>query len=597
MTQIVRNQWLFYPLLALLLAAGGCGGAGGEGESEGLADDYTPPGAQTEEGLALEETVPPFRLGTKMPLYRLDLLRRGEALELRSLARVEAEVVPAPAFSPDYIAVGHSGPDEVSVAPFAFPLEAHRTLLVDGARVHEGIQVEAPSTVIYLEHDFEGGDIEVISREGDLVLSVTKQDVLEKELQAAPQGKDSLRQKSQPIETDQLAFRYSHIRFLTSGEDALLDPALLGTGSIIAPSPAMNDVLADGLAKVPSALLGSVSSIAVVKWPSTDPNAADVLGMAYGAQLVVNADKFMDRDEMVLTMVHEIAHNFTFLVNATAGKSFSPSDWPPHVVDAASALLAKFQLAAGLDSVFNDLQSSGQSAGTAAPYTGPGTGWYSLSLPDARAGGFASPYGSVNPWEDIAEYVGSVQAPTSTTPGICPVFVGVSEISSAVAIPFAKLVFLRALGALGEREFSSCLGTARVQYSQGINFDSISFTGDPKAGFLTLDDGSPGFGILADGPNTYKMLLEFPLARSGASPLGLHRFNSVWAWNFGASGGLGRVLVSHEEPLRARLSEGGMVLVTEASSDRVAGVVLGLVLQNAAGLNTDSFPFGTFEVR
>ena len=43
----------------------------------------------------------------------------------------------------------------------------------------------------------------------------------------------------QPIATEQLAFRYAHIRFLTAGDEAFLPAALLDGSSIVATSEAM----------------------------------------------------------------------------------------------------------------------------------------------------------------------------------------------------------------------------------------------------------------------------------------------------------------------------------------------------------------------
>jgi hypothetical protein len=92
MTQVARAKWLYCPLLSLFIALGGCASGGGDGESEGLGESDIPPGVQTEEGLAPDETLPPFRLASRTPLYRLHLVRLGDVLELRALARVETEV-------------------------------------------------------------------------------------------------------------------------------------------------------------------------------------------------------------------------------------------------------------------------------------------------------------------------------------------------------------------------------------------------------------------------------------------------------------------------------------------------------------------------
>jgi hypothetical protein len=297
---------------------------------------------------------------------------------------------------------------------------------------------------------------------------------------------------------------------------------------------------------------------------------------------------------MILTAVHEIAHNYTFLCSA-AGSSSALSDWPSAAGEAAAKLVQRFQLAAGLDVAFQGLHESGIPSAISMAYTLDDTTWRSLSLAQAQSGGFASPYGSVNAWEDIAEYVGSVQAPTATTPGICPRFSGVSELAEDLAIPFAKLVFLRAVGALDANKFEACAGQVKGATTEGIHFSQVDFTSDLKAGTLTLEGGSPGFAVYGKGPNTYQVLFEYPLREKGATPLGIHRFDSVSFFNFANSGA--RVLLGHEDPYKARAGEQGMMLVTEANSDRVSGFIFGLVLQNAVGTNTDYMPLGTFLVQ
>jgi hypothetical protein len=83
--------------------------------------------------------------------------------------------------------------------------------------------------------------------------------------------------------------------------------------------------------------------------------------------------------------------------------------------EAASRLVQRFQLSSGLDTVFRNLHESGIPSGVTAAYTVDDHTWKTLSLSQAQDGGFASEYGSVDPLEDIAEYVGSIQAPTANT--------------------------------------------------------------------------------------------------------------------------------------------------------------------------------------
>ena len=598
----VRNQIRSLVAVVLATALSACsnsnsnpsgeGGAGGEGGRNSDAPALAPIGD------ALDATMPSFELAAPKDFYRFDLRLNGDAVELEQVERVTLPFLPTPSLSPEFLVVGLAGDDVVSAVPVTFPTVVRTSSSELGVRTHTELTVADPRTTVYLEISDELDRVQVLAPGGEVAFET--KDLPSKTIEQSWAPSDG-KSKQQKLPRDQLAFRYAHIRFLAPGDEATLQPELLtdstnpATAQIVAPSETLDQVVADGLARVAPGLLSSVSTIAVVKWPAGHPYATGVLGMALGPQLVLNADLFADKDEMVLTVVHEIAHNYTFLCGAAGvpGDS-SLSDWPASAGEAAAKVIQRFRLAAGLDVAFQGLHESGIPSGVSMAYTSEDT-WESLSLAQAQNGGFASPYGSVNAWEDIAEYVGSVQAPTATTPGICPLFAGVSELTEDVSIPFAKLVFLRALGALDASKFEACAGHVRGATTEGIHFSNVDFTSDLKAGTLTLDGGSPGFAVYGKGPNTYQMLLEYPLREKGATPLGIHRFDSVSIFDFADNGA--RVLLGHDDSLKVRAGERGMMLVTEANSDRVSGFIFGLVLQNAVGTNTDYMPLGTFLVQ
>ena len=57
------------------------------------------------------------------------------------------------------------------------------------------------------------------------------------------------------------------------------------------------------------------------------------------------------------------------------------------------------------------------------------------------------------------------------------------------------------------------------------------------------------------------------------------------------------MLLGHDkEPLLARTSARGLVLVSEYGPQRIAGAALFLMLRNAAGGITDNIPLSTFRV-
>lgn len=569
----------------------GVGGAGGEGGTNNEASELDPIGN------ALDATLPGFTLAAPKDFYRFDLRLNGDAVELAQVERVTLPFLPTPSLSPEFLVVGLAGDDVVSAVPVTFPTVVRTSSSELGVRTHTETTVADPRTTVYLEISDDLDRVQVLAPGGEVVLETNDLPSEPVEQTGGPADRQTKRQK---LSRDQLAFRYAHIRFLAPGDEATLQPELLtdstnpATAQIVAPNESLDQVVADGLAHVPPGMLSSVSTIAVVKWPAGHPYAAKVLGMALGPQLVLNADHFADQGEMILTVVHEIAHNYTFLCSA-AGNGSALSDWPSAAGEAAAKLVQRFQLAAGLDVAFQGLHESGIPSAVSMAYTVDDTTWQSLSLAQAQNGGFASPYGSVNAWEDIAEYVGSVQAPTATTPGICPLLARVSELTEDVSIPFAKLVFLRAVGALDASKFEACAGHVKGATTEGIHFPQVDFTSGLKAGTLTLEGGSPGFAVYGKGPNTYQILFEYPLRQQGATPLGIHRFDGVTLFNFVNNGA--RVLLAHDDSYKARAGERGMMLVTEANSDRVSGFIFGLVLQNAVGENTDYMPLGTFLVQ
>ena len=140
--------------------------------------------------------------------------------------------------------------------------------------------------------------------------------------------------------------------------------------------------------------------------------------------------------------------------------------------------------------------------------------------------------------------------------------------------------------------------SAEPDFREGIHLGDVSFSNDAKAGYLDMDSGAAGFALIGAGLESYEILFHYPLVSEKASPLGLYRLYPLDMWNYFAdSGEVPAAYLAHEEPLRARLGAAGMILVTEASPDRVEGLIFGLILQNAAGVDIDSFPLGTFSIR
>lgn len=580
--------------LAVLLGACG-GGAGGEGER-----GDAPGVSRSDPTVAEHETLPPFVLDAPASFYRLDLARdAGGALSASEVELIDSAQYPLPSLSAEYLVVGYAGDTVLSAVPLAFPVTAISMGTSNGVPVHHTQELTDSTATAFVPAEPSLDRIAVVSPSGGVALELGPDELPERPaedhwgLQSA-EGPSS--RTAEAISQQQLAFRYAHIRFLTAGDDKLLPPALLSGGFVISPTNAMNDTIADGISKLAPAMLSSVQMLGVVRFPQGSVEATSVLGQALGAQLVLNADLMQD-PEMALTVVHEITHSFTFLSEAAATTNTKDlSAWPVEVRDAALGLVKRFRLVKGLSDVWAQLHDSGVNAGYAMAYTGSGNAWMSLSDSAARAGGFASPYGSTSEWEDLAEYVGSTQAPTATTPGICPVFAGGGQVTPALSIPYAKLALLLGLGAITDSSFNTCVQGTTIQHASGIDFPgAIAFKSGLKSGYLPQDDGSTAYGILGSGPDGFQLLVQVSLDSATASPLGLHRLDSIWLGNV-STPGLSAAYLANDDTLRARVGERGLVLFTEATKARTAGAIFGLVMQNAIGVNTAYYPLGTFQI-
>jgi hypothetical protein len=371
---------------------------------------------------------------------------------------------------------------------------------------------------------------------------------------------------------------------------------LLNGRTVVTPTEAMNDVLAEGFSRASPLLIGAINRIGFATWPKTSPQevaeSKSTFGGTIGTTLLLNAD-LASSDEMLATILHEAAHAFEFLTEVAANNPNALEIWPEEVATKALALIARYRLVRGLDELWNSLHLSGTKEGYTQPYVGL-KNYLGVSQDQARSAGAASPYGMVDASEDLAEYVATVEAPSGKTPGVCPVFDGVSELTPEIAIPYAKLTLLRSVSAITDVGFDVCVKDARIDAKAGIQFPGpgVSFTGGLRAGLAT-SEGKSYFRVLASGVNTYQMLVDVGLDSKEQSPLGLHRLDDIWLATLPLSPANG-IYVSHDLPEKARAGASGFVLVTEASETRAEGAIFGLVLQNGFGLATDSWSYGTF---
>ncbi|MES1204328.1 MAG: hypothetical protein ABUS79_00185 [Pseudomonadota bacterium] len=298
----------------------------------------------------------------------------------------------------------------------------------------------------------------------------------------------------------------------------------------------------------------------------------------------------LTRTIMVSSLVHEIAHAFTFLVEAAAGDGTDLDAWEHEVGEAARVLVDRHHLSAGLVSYWHSIHDSAVSARLAGPYQA--VAGCVPSRPNYLQEGFPSPYGSTDAWEDIAEMARAVQAPESDRDQVCLLFSAQSTLRPDTGLLYTKALLLKHIGLVSAERHRTCTNGLTV----GVESNGV-FLGDPtgvaltdqvRAGYLD-QDGVHFFAVLAQNGD-YSTLLR--ILDPEHRPLGLHRLESIRTNNVGARNGF---FVEHNRDLlRSRTSLAGLVFVTSATAARAEGIILSLSLQNGSGILTDYFWLSRF---
>lgn len=609
----LRRWWrLAHAFVALAAFTLGCTAATA-GNADGDASPSTPPGDAVpgnELTTATGVTSSYASLPAPTWFYRLDLTRDAAGnVAIGDVTAVDALVRPMPGLAGEYWAVASAGSTPTSVAPFVFPRDGHDSSVADdGSILHTDFSLTATATSVFIEAT--GVDnIAITAADGTTILELPNTSLPPLGAAERVYGGDNVATASEGLSVPTLHARYPHIKFLTAGEEAKLpvDPEtgqpnkqFLGSGKLVAPSDAMNDVIAAGLAELTPAVLAAVEMVGVAQWPAGSAEKSGLWGRSTGPALVLNADRIVNTDQtanqvMVRAIVHEAAHSFTFLEEAHqewVPQNENPDAWTnKDTQKAAAALVARYRLSQGLLNVWKQLHETGVAAKLSLDYLGDA--YQSIASEEAaRAFGFATRIGSQSPLEDFAEFAATASVPPAGF-GACQNFSGLSSVDASIAVPYGKLVLLTSLGVVSAADFSACVGSVEFQTKPGVDFGVISFTQNLHAG--ELEDGGPYYGVLGDGPASYETLIKLPLPSMGASPLGIHRLDSGWVLQVD-NPGRNEILVGNDNTQLSRASAYGLVLVTEASEVRTRGALIGVAFGNGFGELTDFVPFGTFQV-
>lgn len=542
---------------------------------------------------ALTATRPPTRLPAPTPYYRLELERAADGtVHKRSVSTATLTQHPLPALAMEYIVVAYDGAKVVGAAPFRFPSEGHDSRHVNGRRSHESFSLSLATASVFIDASKALDKLEVRDAKSQVLLTVDAAELAARRpTPVVPSHVGVVRQALD----DTLAATYPTIRFLSAGQEGELSASELKGRTLVTPDATANALVAEGLSRAAPLVLGSINRIGWAVWPKTTDqqvaDAAETVAATVGATIFLNYE-FRNSPLMLETVLHEAAHAFDFLTLAAVVTPAGLIAWPEPVRQAVLSVVKEYRLVAGFRALWSDLHASGFEDGHTAPYLG--TANPGISDADARSAGAASAYGMTSAEEDIAEYVGTVDAGSGMFPGVCPVFDGMAAIIPAVAIPYAKLVLLLGAGAITEAGFDACVRGARIDAKQGFSFpnEGISFS-DQVRGGLATSGGERFFRVLARGPNTYQIMVEVALDSAEATPLGLHRLDDIWLATINGAGQSG-VYLAHDLPEKARAGASGIVLVSRSTTERQEGALFGLQLQNGFGQLTDHWSFGTF---
>jgi hypothetical protein len=527
-------------------------------------------------------------------LLAVDLSGSDVSLKISALRPVSLDVGVAPMDSlGGHLMLVSYGPRGLHQAvPFRLPRFAHLEGRDDRGIVGRKAEVADATATLFLDASEPLERIEVLDEAGTLLAEASAAE-LESILRSFAGASTRLTAEDEATPMGRLESAFPHIRFLdpAAGDDLALVYSLPGSSvdELVSIDATAADALIEALNRVPAPALGAIRSVGVA---DIDPESG-VIGVSMGSSLLVSSLIVTDRKELIETVVHEATHNFQFLVDGDLSTAlWNPDAWPSDVREAAAKTIAKHRLAAGLTTAWEELHESGVELELVDPYTGDD--WQDLDDDLAVYGGFVSPYGSTSADEDMAEYVGRLLVPENggeslvcgrlrTAPTPFPI---------DLAVPYAKIKFLEALGLLDESVVHSCAGSPAIEGPKGIHLgDAVSFTSSLKAGWLD-QDGGRFLAVLGEG-RPYRCSLR--VLAPDEQALGLHRLDDIGSYNLNDANNA--FYLSHdEEDLRARVSKSGLVLVTAVNADLVEGAVFMLTLQNAAGVVTDSFALSTFSI-
>jgi hypothetical protein len=537
---------------------------------------------------SLDRTRPTVVLPKPQDFYRIDLARVNGQVSLVAITRIAASIRPLPSLSAEYLLVCFHGDTLVSAVPVRFATSAH-DLDFNQVGGHDEFALADTRVSVSVEADAAIDRIELVDTKNQTQLRIAAAD-LPKAASGGGAGGGT------PNAADALRAHFPEIKFVRPSEIGLVAPDLVRGGKPVDISSEYAERLERALSALEPNLRSSIQTLAVVEFLASTNNQLThkpLRGNTIGPQLVLSSTL---GEDVIQTIAHEAAHAFEHATRIAAGNDGNPEEaFRPAWNAFAKQLIDKFHLLYGIADAWEKLHQTGVDRNYAIAYD-PNSA-IALSLPQALAGGFFSPYGAAYPSEDFAEYVRD-RTVGSGNDHPCDEFIGQSGATPERAIPYAKLVLLRGIGAISESSYGDCVGS----YSVIPDELGFSFAGRAKRLDENIDayfkggETTPTYTVRGAGIG-FTMYLNIRRQDINDSPIGLHTFASISLATLNDIPWADYVALIGPKPSDARASNQGVVLVVEATEHTAKGVIFGLGLQNSVGKVTDTWPFVAFNVR
>jgi hypothetical protein len=552
------------------------------------AGDPSKRGDQGEESAQGDLSPNPRSALPKVRQLRVDLAGTDAAMRI-----VNARLVDVPESGPmtpslggAAILVGYSSAGTpLTAMPFSLPKTVRFESSKDGVEPGGELPLDEGSLTLYLDARADMARIEVLGEAGAVLATLA-----DTEFDASGLTLDKAYEPGSSLE--EIVKDYPHIEFLRPGEGLGINPPKGFMEATLIGDKEARDIRR-ALNAMTDATFSAIRTIAVAQFAEHTGQQA----VTFGSTVVLNRTSANLGLETSKVVAHEATHAYEYLVNGGLGVAlFNRIDWPDDVKGAARETIQDFNLQAGLTSVWNDLHEAGVEQKLGRPYMGDK--WKSLGTDEdgdaaAAPGGFVSMYGAKDASEDLCEYVGRLVISNygGSRPACDLVKAAGNPFPVERALPYMKVKFLEGLGLVSSEQARSCIGEPSIEGPPGVHVGNLSLTDSIQGGFIDLDGGH-FLGVLASTA-PWQMLIR--VLAPETQPRGIYRLDNVDY--LGINGPTNAVLLGHDtDPLLARTSAGGLVLVSEYSPQRIAGALFFLRLRNGDGKITGDVPLSTFRV-